>query len=500
MKAFLMHKNKDLDINQKLPSNEQALTQDLELNILFNAMAAEDRFLFEVAKKTILAGSNNEIETIKYRQNILKDCLKNPAIVREIYQIPIESIESKKKYWYGFFGTEPSGILYNAIKTMQVYIDFLKKLKNISDKYADKFTSDGFKKFFSTIKKELDDEYITSVQNQLKELEFRKGTLISADLGKGNTGVNYILRKPKDKNQSWIKQVFTQKHPVYTFHISERDDSGAKTLLELVNRGVNLAANSLAQSVDHIESFFEMLRVELAFYIGCLNLYEKLTQIEAPVSFPVPEDTNERRHSFKGLYDVCLTLTRKQKIVSNNLNAESKEAFIITGANEGGKTVFLRSIGLAQLMMQCGMFVAAESFNTNICSGIFTHYKRKEDPSMKSGKLDEELSRMNEIVNNIKANSIILFNESFAATNERDGSEIARQIIYALLEKRIKVFFVTHLCEFAQSFHDKNTGIAIFLRAERKPDGKRTFKIIEGKPLDTSYGKDLYNGIFLTNK
>ena len=148
-------------------------------------------------------------------------------------------------------------------------------------------------------------------------------------------------------------------------------------------------------------------------------------------------------------------------------------------------------------MMQCGMFVAAESFRANICNGIFTHYKRKEDTSMKSGKLDEELFRMNEIVNNIKANSMILFNESFAATNEREGSEIARQIIYALMEKHIKVFFVTHLYEFAHNFYDKNTEIAIFLRAERKPDGRRTFKIIEGKPLETSYGEDLYKSIFL---
>ena len=48
---------------------------------------------------------------------------------------------------------------------------------------------------------------------------------------------------------------------------------------------------------------------------------------------------------------------------------------------------------------------------------------------MKSGKLDEELSRMSDIVDHITPHSMILFNESFAATNEREGSEIARQII-----------------------------------------------------------------------
>lgn len=115
---------------------------------------------------------------------------------------------------------------------------------------------------------------------------------------------------------------------------------------------------------------------------------------------------------------------------------------------------------------------------------------------MKSGKLDEELSRMSEIVDNLTSNPIVLFNESFAATNEREGSEIARQIISALLEKGIRVFFVTHLYEFARTFYDKKMKNALFLRAERKEDGRRTFKMIEGEPLQTSYGKDLYKAIF----
>ena len=94
---------------------------------------------------------------------------------------------------------------------------------------------------------------------------------------------------------------------------------------------------------------------------------------------------------------------------------------------------------------------------------------------------------------------MVLFNESFAATNEREGSEIARQIVSALLEKRIKVFYVTHLYDFAHVFYDKGMENVIFLRAERQADGVRTFKLIGGEPLQTSYGEDLYNEIFGTD-
>jgi DNA mismatch repair ATPase MutS len=91
---------------------------------------------------------------------------------------------------------------------------------------------------------------------------------------------------------------------------------------------------------------------------------------------------------------------------------------------------------------------------------------------------------------------MVLFNESFAATNEREGSEIGRQIVCALLEKGIKIFFVTHLYAFAHGFVVERMERALFLRAERQADGQRTFKLVEGEPLQTSFGGDLYNMIF----
>lgn len=498
MKAFLMYKEHNFDLQQKFPSHAQALTQDLELNTLFNAMALGDTFLFEVAKKAVLS-SVNDLDTIRYRQHILQDCLKNASIVRDIYTIAVESIESEKKNFWGIFSKYPDMILHRSIEVLQMFVGMLKKLKNIANEHADTFESEGFTAFFAMLNKELGDDYFASVQNHLRALQFRGGVLMSAELGRGNQGTHYILRQPQDKEQRWTERIFAEKPPAYTFTISDRDESGARALSELKDRGINLVANALAQSTDHILSFFTMLRTELAFYVGCLNVHGQLAQRGEPMSFPLPVAPDERRHTFQGLYDVCLALTMEQSIVGNDVNADGKDLVIITGANQGGKSTFLRSIGLAQLMMQCGMFAPAESFCANVCESLFTHYKRKEDATMESGKLDEELSRMSDIVDNITSNSILLFNESFAATNEREGSEIARQIICALLDKRIKVFFVTHLYEFAHSFYDKKMENAMFLRAERQTGGERTFKVIEGEPLQTSYGEDLYNRIFVTD-
>ena len=79
------------------------------------------------------------------------------------------------------------------------------------------------------------------------------------------------------------------------------------------------------------------------------------------------------------------------------MQGDGKSLVIITGANSGGKSTFLRSVGVAQLMMQCGMFVTAQPYQANVTCGIFTHFIRDEDTDMTSGRLDEELRRMSVI-------------------------------------------------------------------------------------------------------
>jgi DNA mismatch repair ATPase MutS len=254
-------------------------------------------------------------------------------------------------------------------------------------------------------------------------------------------------------------------------------------------------ANALAQSVDHVLSFLMMLRAELGFYVGCLNLCDRLAAKGEPFCFPVAAAPAKRLLSFRGLYDPCLSLQLEERVVGNDAHADGKSLIVVTGANRGGKSTFLRSLGLAQLMMQAGMVVPAIEYTSSICGAMFTHFKREEDVTMTSGKLDEELRRMSEIADRVAPGDIVLLNESLAATNEREGSQIASQVITALVDSGIKVWVVTHLYELARGLHEKRDQSFLFLRAERRPDGVRTFRITEGEPLPTSYGRDLYERV-----
>jgi DNA mismatch repair ATPase MutS len=208
--------------------------------------------------------------------------------------------------------------------------------------------------------------------------------------------------------------------------------------------------------------------------------------------FPSPAPPEGDVLSANGLYDVSLALVMEGVVVGNDFDADGKHLIMITGANQGGKSTFLRSVGLAQLMMQSGMFVGATDFRANTMRGVFTHYRREEDPTMVHGKLDEELVRMSEIVDLVTPGCLLLCNESFASTNEREGSEIARQVVRAMTDFGVKVVFVTHMYELARALYAERSASARFLCAERRDDGHRTFRVIEGPPIPTSFGEDLY--------
>lgn len=500
MKAFLLYKDRDFNIDHPMPENYQELIHDLGLDILFDAMSGNDEFVLKVVSSVPLLSLTDELETVVYRQGILKDCLANPSLVKTLYDITVAGAEARKNSWLGVFSSHPTSVLSGSGDIMAVLVDILKELRRFSDEESSQFTSEGFKRFFGMISSELTDEYFQTVDDHLADLKLKEGILMSAQLSEGNKGDRYTLHRLPTRKHSWWEWLFPKKPEGFAFSIHPRDESGIRALSELNNEAVNIVANAVAQSADHVLAFFKLLRTEIAFYIGCLNLRDQLDSLQAPVCIPEASEHEKSFRTFTGLYDGNLSLSMKKRIMANDLSADGKNLIIITGANQGGKSTFLRSIGLSQLMMQSGMFVCAERFCASLSQSVFTHFKRKEDAEMVSGKFDEELNRMSRLVEQLKPGALILFNESFASTNDREGSEIAGQIVRALLEKGIRVFFVTHLYEFANSFYQKGSATTEFLRPERTENAERTFRVIPGKPEETSYGTDLYRRIFESEK
>jgi MutS domain V len=493
MKAHLLYEKRDVDLQRELPWQAEALEQDLGLGTILNVMAAADPFLREVAGRTLLNGLTDS-EEILYRQDVLSDFIQKPEVAHELYALAIEALKSRKEARFFLYRDSPDTQLSKSLRMLELLLDVIRRLRAFADREEGTFRSLGLRTLVGTIEGELNDEYLTAVENNLRELRFKRGPLISARLGRGNCGTGYALRKPFSRGL--LDRITPGGPRGYSFSVPARDENGLRALGELRNRGLVRAADAIGQAVDHILSFFTMLRAEAGFYVACLNLHEELRQRDEPVCFPIPRPTEEGAFTARDLYDAALTFHLSSRVVGNDVDADGLKLVMITGANQGGKSTFLRSVGIAQLMLQAGMFVPATELAASVSRGLFTHFSREEDASMTRGKLAEELSRMSMIAEAVESGSVVLCNESFSSTNEREGSEIARQLIHAFGESGVRAFYVTHLYDLAQGFYDDERVDFLFLRAERHDDGSRPFKLRKAAPLPTSYGADSYRRIF----
>lgn len=199
MKALLMHRVEDFDLQRGLPLNEPILTNDLELDTLLGAMAAGDRFLYEVARAAVFSGLRSDVDTVLYRQDILKDCLANPQLVRRLYALTVEATDSTKRLWWDLSSQYPDSVLYGAVSLLDSLREMLRRLRQIAEEAGSRFQSEGFTALFALLQLELGDDYLSTIEQFLSELKFRNGTLLRAELGEDNDGINYTLIRPPKK-------------------------------------------------------------------------------------------------------------------------------------------------------------------------------------------------------------------------------------------------------------------------------------------------------------
>lgn len=495
MKTRLMFSDSDFlfDEREKLKLSDKL--QDLGFSVILDKMANDDNLIYSVCLNALRSKFLN-FEQIRYRQDALIDCINNSNIVKELYSISVQSETERKKSWLGVFSSYPSSILNDSCKIIDLYLQQFKQIRRISDTHIGKFKSQAFVTFFSNVQKQIDDEFITKTELVLKELQ-ASGTHAILTLGAGNIGINHQYHQNK-RNPRWSLRTIFDELSTPVIYIHERDEIGFKALGDIRDKAIMETANTLAQSSELISHFFSQLRIELSFYIGAIQLYDFVKSLNVDVSIA---KLSEEKNAFlyKGLSDGSLAILLKGNITVNDGSIESKPLTIITGANQGGKSTFLRSVGQAYVMTHCGLFSFAKDLTLSVKENFHTHFQKEEDKTMEKGKLEEEMSRLQSIIQESSRQDVLFMNESLSSTNEFEGSQIAIEVTSALVDWGTQIFYVTHLSHFSSEMLKNEKSISHFLMAERTESQSRSFKIINNDPQDTSFGMDIYNEVFVSD-
>lgn len=499
MRVWLLYPDREFDLKNSYAKKED-LVKDLNFHIIYKTMSREDEYFYQVASKVMMKPLLTKTD-IEYRQGMMKDALKCRDEFMQIYDIARIAVKSINEYNDGYERRKGDMAAASMVTELLNFMDFLvKQLSKLSfylGEYRPNFSSEAMISFYERFKEEYSDERMKKILAELNNLDFwtAGGKLtVSGTCGAGmkmeNLIVNDVVRRRRRKaakTMSVVEKVnlmFTQN----AFALEEDEDRLEAKEIEKV--AIAHILRVYEDFVKELEQFFEQLKLQMAFYAACGNFYKRLEEIGLPLCFP--DVAEEGNGTYIGLYELTYAIYIQKKPIVNGLRMGDKRLLFVTGANQGGKSTFLRSIGVAQVLFQCGMLVPAETYVGRIYDNIFTHFTRREDSSMNSGRLEEELKRMNGIINEVSPNSLLLLNESFASTTEKEGAIIMSGIVKALAELGCSVLIVTHLYEFTRSIYAQQLDYTLFLSAERKNNGMRTYRMVPREPGHTSYGLDLY--------
>ena len=222
---------------------------------------------------------------------------------------------------------------------------------------------------------------------------------------------------------------------------------------------------------------------ELQFYLAYLD-YIRPAQA-AGLSFCYPELSTGAKDIFAtDTFDLALAVkltADHATVVTNEFHlAGSERVIVVSGPNQGGKTTFARTFGQLHHLAEVGCPVPGSAARLFLCDQILTHFEREEDLANQTGKLEDDLVRIQLTLRAATPDSIVIMNEIFASTTLSDASFLGAKVLAKVVEDDVLCVYVTFVDELAAY------GPSVVSMASTVVPGnpaERTYKVVR-KPAD----------------
>ena len=459
-------------------------------------------------------------KVIEHRMAVFEDMLAFPQIsvtLNRLFPILTDIMELRRLE--ADFGDNTESYL-ESITEIELYISSISTLHNGFSEIKDDLTSDAFKTLAQRIDDLVCSDYYAELNTKLSELTNRVrdiqsvtiGVNLDAQLRPSSAGVLSINPEAFHSGDVIDKILrLNFKDDEYTcianlVPFNKKQSENQRTALSLAfNSAINDVYKQSLRSWKKIVQSFVLentdfllnLMPEIEFLVKATNLLRTLK--DKGLTLCKPDIVTDRNVFIaKDLYNPCVALKVEGEIIANDVEFDNDVMiFVLTGPNRGGKSVITCAIGLAQAMLQLGMFVPAASATISIADGIYTHFPTGADDTIDKGRLGEECARLRDIFHDVTKESLVLLDESLSSTGSYEASYIAGEVLAGFSRIGCRCLFSTHLHELAAEIDNINArtapdgGTKIDSLVAGIEDGKRSFKIYRMKPDGKSYARDI---------
>lgn len=260
-------------------------------------------------------------------------------------------------------------------------------------------------------------------------------------------------------------------------------------IMDAHNEAVNMSDRSVQELIHVVRSEIHPL-FKISEGIAMIDMITSFAQLVTTGDYIRPELTDTLaikagRHPIREKIQV-------EKYVPNDVYATQQTRFqIITGCNMSGKSTYIRSIALMNVMAQIGCFVPAQYASFLISHQIFARISTDDNTEGNVSTFAAEMREIALIVRNIERRSLVIIDELGRGTSTTDGLAIAIAIAEAFIESRAYVWFVTHFRDLARILSERAGVVNLHLAVDISVSSskmKMLYEVADGYEEEKFYG------------